>query len=30
MIKVSLCVVYIKYKVHIAIKQKFHINEEKI
>ncbi|SJO69853.1 Uncharacterised protein [Clostridioides difficile] len=29
MIKVSLCAIYIKYKVHIVIKQKFHINEEK-
>ncbi len=29
MIKASLCVIYIKYKVHIVIK-KFHINEEKI
>ncbi len=30
MIKVSLCVICSKYKVHIVVKQKFHINEEKI
>ncbi|PCD14231.1 Uncharacterised protein [Clostridioides difficile] len=29
MIKVSLCVICSKYKVHIVIKQKFYINEEK-